>query len=131
MIVLAGLIFYIFRSKIAHNHLSTKVSSEINFSELQLKSFLPPQHEKSETDIESLRALVQLAKNDDKAFLLKFSEVFPSFNQKLININPQLTHSDLEYCALIKLKFDTKEIARYKKVTINSVISKNTESERN
>ncbi|QBA20159.1 hypothetical protein EU348_02850 [Chryseobacterium indologenes] len=123
-IVLAGLIFYIFRYKIPHDHRSTKVSPEVNSSELQLKPFSPLQNEKSETEIESLRTLIQLAKNDDKAFLLKFSEVFPSFNQKLININPQLTHSDLEYCALIKLKFDTKEIARYKKVTINSVISK-------
>jgi DNA-binding CsgD family transcriptional regulator len=71
-----------------------------------------------------LNNVIELAKNNDKSFHIKFSELFPEFNQKLLEVNPQLTHSDLEYCALIKLKFDTKEIAIYKNTSISSVESK-------
>lgn len=80
--------------------------------------------EKQEKDVHNLRELIELVQNKDKSFHLKFSEVFPEFDQELLKINPALTHSDLEYCALMKLKFETKEIAQYKNVTINSVESK-------
>lgn len=82
------------------------------------------QNNKIEPPVRDLKELIELAQKNDKSFHLKFSEVFTTFNQRLLNINPQLTHSDLEYCALIKLKFDTKEIAKYRNVTINSVVSK-------
>ncbi|MFC4685908.1 helix-turn-helix transcriptional regulator [Epilithonimonas pallida] len=84
--------------------------------------FLPAK-EKRTIDSE-LNNVIELAKNNDKSFHIKFSELFPEFNQKLLEVNPQLTHSDLEYCALIKLKFDTKEIAIYKNTSISSVESK-------
>jgi DNA-binding CsgD family transcriptional regulator len=77
-----------------------------------------------EKDVQILRELLNLVQNKDKSFHLKFSEAFPEFDQKLLQINPALTHSDLEYCALMKLKFETKEIAQYKNVTVNSVESK-------
>ena len=80
--------------------------------------------EKQEPEIEDLRELISLVQNNDKSFHLRFHEHFPSFNQQLLAINPQLSHSDLEYCALIKLKFDTKEIAQYKNVSVSSVFSK-------
>ncbi|RKS97586.1 hypothetical protein [Chryseobacterium defluvii] len=77
-----------------------------------------------EKDVQLIRELIKLVQSKDKSFHLKFSEAFPEFDQKLLQINPALTHSDLEYCALMKLKFETKEIAQYKNVTINSVESK-------
>ncbi|UTF99022.1 hypothetical protein J2O02_11885 [Elizabethkingia anophelis] len=83
--------------------------------------------QKSEVDIDSLKdlkELIELAKDNDKSFHLEFAKVFPTFNQQLLNLNPILTHSDLEYCALIKLKFDTKEIATFRNVSVNSVVSK-------
>lgn len=119
LVVLAGLTFYI-----THRKKPNKATVEEKLPEQGTKPMIIYENARIETEVEVLRELVQLAKNDDKSFLLRFSEAFPAFNQKLISINPQLTHSDLEYCALIKLKFDTKEIARYKNVTINSVVSK-------
>jgi tetratricopeptide (TPR) repeat protein/DNA-binding CsgD family transcriptional regulator len=80
--------------------------------------------ERQEKDVHIIRKLIELVQSKDKSFHLKFSEAFPEFDQKLLTINPTLTHSDLEYCALMKLKFETKEIAQYKNVTINSVESK-------
>ncbi len=84
----------------------------------------PGSERKSSIDTQSLEELITLAQNNDKYFHLKFSKLFPKFNQQLLDINAQLTQSDLEYCALIKLNLSTKEIAQYKNVTVNSVVSK-------
>lgn len=84
----------------------------------------PQEKERQELEIEDLKELIELVHNNDKSFHLKFHEHFPLFNQQLLTINSQLSHSDLEYCALIKLKFDTKEIAKYKNVSTSSVFSK-------
>jgi len=80
--------------------------------------------QKQQLEIQDLRELIDLVQSNNKSFHLRFHEHFPLFNQQLLAINPQLTHSDLEYCALIKLKFDTKEIAQYKNVSVSSVFSK-------
>ncbi|WP_213279053.1 helix-turn-helix transcriptional regulator [Chryseobacterium indologenes] len=92
--------------------------------ESSIQNDILPAKSIKDTNTEDLSELIQLAHNNDKSFHLKFSETFPAFNKQLLEINPQLSHSDLEYCALIKLKFNTKEISHYKNVTLNSVISK-------
>ncbi|BAP30476.1 uncharacterized protein CHSO_1439 [Chryseobacterium sp. StRB126] len=91
---------------------------------LTVKEINLPEQKKQDIDIKNLKELIELAKSNDKSFHLKFSEAFSTFNQRLLEINPQLTYSDLEYCALIKLKFDTKEIATFKNISISSVVSK-------
>ncbi|TZF93775.1 hypothetical protein FW781_19000 [Chryseobacterium panacisoli] len=70
---------------------------------------------------QDLNYVIELAKNNNHTFYLTFSELFPTFNQKLLEVSPQLTPSDLEYCALMKLNFDTKQIATFKKSSIGSV----------
>lgn len=79
---------------------------------------------KKDISIENLTELKLLVQNKDQSFHLKFSEVFPTFNNRLLQINPKLTYSDLEYCALIRLNLDNKIIADYKSISPNSVISK-------
>ncbi|SHF39103.1 transcriptional regulator [Chryseobacterium sp. OV279] len=83
-------------------------------------------HEKNvrNGELADLKELIELAKNDDKSFYIQFSRVFPRFEEQLLAINSQLTYSEIEYCALIKLRFDTKQIAKFKNVTIDSVKSK-------
>ncbi|MFP3598618.1 helix-turn-helix transcriptional regulator [Chryseobacterium sp. SIMBA_029] len=73
---------------------------------------------------QDLSNIIELAKSNDKSFYLKFSELYPKFNQQLLALNQQLTPRDLEYCALIKLNFDTKEIAQIKNMSIGSVESR-------
>ncbi|CAM3687156.1 tetratricopeptide repeat protein [Elizabethkingia occulta] len=75
-------------------------------------------------DHKKLDHVIELAENNNTAFYLKFQEIFPDFNQKLLNINPRLTQSDLEYCAMMKLNFDTKKIAIIKKTSVGAVESK-------
>jgi len=76
------------------------------------------------TNPQELSHIINLAQNNDPAFYFKFSELFPEFNQKLLRISSQLTPSDLEYCAMMKLNFDTKQIATFKKTSVASVESR-------
>lgn len=65
-----------------------------------------------------------MARENDESFYIKFLEVYPYFNKKLLAKNPNLTPSDFEYCALIKLDFNTKDIAQAKNISIRTVESK-------
>ncbi|MFP3598221.1 tetratricopeptide repeat protein [Chryseobacterium sp. SIMBA_029] len=75
-------------------------------------------------DFKYLSDIIELAQHNDQSFLIKFLDLFPTFNQSLLNISTHLTPTDLEYCALIKLNFDTKQIATLKKISIGSVESR-------
>lgn len=58
--------------------------------------------------------LIEILKKNDSTFLFYFEEIFPEFIFKLKKINPNLSPSEMEFCALLKLKLSTKEIATYK-----------------
>lgn len=53
-----------------------------------------------------------------------FDEMFPGFSKKLLEINPQIVQSEIEFCSLLKLKISTKDIARYKYITPKTVQNK-------
>ena len=73
---------------------------------------------------EDYSRLLEMLKNNDPAFMPYFMEVFPDFTPKLIKTNPNLNQSDIEFCALLKLKIPTNDIAKYKFITIKSVQNK-------
>lgn len=60
---------------------------------------------------ESLDEIIELAKKNDPAFMIRFQETYPGFTAALLTINPKLQPSELHLCALIYLQFTTKEIA--------------------
>lgn len=63
---------------------------------------------------EDYSRLLNLLKDNDPAFMIYFEEAFPRFGSELKKINPKISDSELEFCALLKLKIPTKEIAQYK-----------------
>lgn len=63
---------------------------------------------------EDYSKLLNLLKENDPAFMAYFEETFPTFSAALQEINPKITEADIEFCALLKLKIPTKDIARYK-----------------
>ena len=65
-----------------------------------------------------------MAKDNNPAFYLHFKNAFPEFVQALLLVDPQLKTSDLEYCALIRLNFDTKKIAVFKNTSVKAVENK-------
>lgn len=72
----------------------------------------------------SLKELLDLGVRNDPSFYLQFMNTFPEFDKKLLNINPTIKVSDIEYCALIKLNLDTKQIATIKKMSVGAVEAK-------
>lgn len=70
---------------------------------------------------ENYSELIVMLRNNDPAFITYFNDVFPNFSPRLLEINPDLNQSDLDFCALLKLKLPTSDIARYKFITIKSV----------
>ncbi|MBT2562286.1 hypothetical protein J7E50_01850 [Pedobacter sp. ISL-68] len=78
----------------------------------------------SPSKLEALKEIVQLAVNNNPAFLIKFNEFDPDFSQKLLKIAPHLVASEIELCILLRLNFETKEIARHTKASVRAIESK-------
>lgn len=65
--------------------------------------------------------VIELAKNNSPQFLPRFIEVYPEFYAKLLEIQPELTHTDLLMAAYLKLNFSTKETADYTFSSIRTI----------
>ena len=53
-----------------------------------------------------------------------FNKFDPLFSDKILDIAPTMVASELEFCALLRLNFETKEIARYTGFSVRAVESK-------
>ncbi len=76
------------------------------------------------SSIDCLNEIVALAMDNNPLFLAKFNELFPCFTPKLLAIAPNLIATEIEVCILLRINFDTKEIARYTNSTVRSVEGK-------
>jgi len=56
-----------------------------------------------------------------EVFHLRFTQTNDKFYNKLLELHPDLTPTDLKHCALIKLNFDSKEMSHLLGISINSV----------
>lgn len=79
---------------------------------------------KSHVHNKQLEEVIELAKKNDSSFLLKFKELYPDFIAGLLKINPDLENSELSFCAMLRLRFSSKEIADYTFVQHRSVQQK-------
>lgn len=73
---------------------------------------------------DDIQEIVWLAENNSPLFFEKFQIFFPHFFPDILEINPKLIHSELHYCALMKLDFDTKKIAQCTNNSVRAVESK-------
>lgn len=73
---------------------------------------------------ESFNEIIELAKTNDPAFLLRFTEVYAEETERILQKHPNLTNSELILCALIFLNFTTKDIAAYTFVEHRTVQTK-------
>lgn len=73
---------------------------------------------------EDYSRLLKALKENDPAFMFYFEEAFPEFSSKLLRVNPEISPSEVEFCALLKLKTPTKDIARYKFIAPKTVLNK-------
>lgn len=79
---------------------------------------------KNHVQAKQLEEIMDLAKKNDSSFLMKFKELYPEFIKTLLEINPDLENSELAFCAMLKLRFSSKEIADYTFVQHKSVQQK-------
>lgn len=75
-------------------------------------------------DIDAYKRLAELARNDDNAFIIAFHDQFPGFYEKLLEVNPKLVESEIKFCAFLKLKLSTKEIAQVQSIEPATVKNK-------
>lgn len=73
---------------------------------------------------ENIQEILSLAESNSPMFFEKFQIFFPHFIPEILEINSNLIHSELYFCALMKLDFDTKKIAQCTNNSIRAVESK-------
>jgi tetratricopeptide (TPR) repeat protein len=78
----------------------------------------------SPAKVEELKNIVQLAVTNNPSLLIKFNEFDTKFTSRLLAINPNLIATEIEFCVMLRLNFETKEIARYTKTSVRSVEGK-------
>ena len=107
------------------NNLISKIKEFMNKDyEYKEEDESEKEHEKEIVDSDLVLKLSDLANQNDKLFFISFLTIFPNFSTRLLQINSSLKSHDLEFCALIKLNFDTKNIARIKNISVKAVESK-------
>lgn len=73
---------------------------------------------------ENYDSIIQLARENNIDFFPKFQETYPELCNELLKINPNLSKSDLSFCAMIWLGFSSKEIAQSTSMEHRSVQTK-------
>jgi|GEM_PF-1804144 len=72
----------------------------------------------------SFGELMEMALHNCNSFYINFQRMYPGFGTSLLAIDPSLKPSDIEFCALLKLNLDTRQIAESKKITVRAVEAK-------
>lgn len=88
------------------------------------EAYLQVNQSEKPQDMDVYKRLAELARNDDKAFIIAFHDQFPGFYEKLLEINPRLVESEIKFCAFLKLKLSTKEIAQIQNIEPATVKNK-------
>ncbi|WP_131725517.1 MULTISPECIES: tetratricopeptide repeat protein [unclassified Chryseobacterium] len=81
-------------------------------------------HEKTGPSTEIIQQLIELLEKNDPSFLISFEVAFPEFTANLTQKHPELQPSEREFCAMLKLKLSTKEIAKYTFIETRTVQNK-------
>lgn len=73
---------------------------------------------------ENIEEIYKLAETNSPLYLEKFNVFFPTFNDQLLHLCPNLSQNEIHFCTLIKLNLETKKIAQILNQTVRSVESK-------
>lgn len=73
---------------------------------------------------ENIQEIYHLAETNSPLFFDKFQFFFPHFIPAVLASNPNLIYSELYFCALMKIDFDTKKIAQCTNSSVRAVESK-------
>ncbi len=88
------------------------------------KAVAPATISQQELLAKNFETLVALIKKDDPSFLPQFEKIYPNFRNKLLAIEPKLTISEIQFCALLKMNLSTKKIAQLTYIETRTVQNK-------
>ncbi|AZA53464.1 helix-turn-helix transcriptional regulator [Chryseobacterium sp. G0201] len=127
ILVILLFIFFFFLYKFLNKDIKLKenIISEVT-NTLQNKEDIITQKKNETKQLQqkvndSYQEIIELAKNNDPAFYLRFQEVYPEFQKKLLEISPGLRTTELILCAYTFLGFTIKDVADYTFKSVNTV----------
>jgi hypothetical protein len=122
------LIIFIIQLNKAELLLRKENEESINMAQQKIEELIKKielsEDNRSPSKMEELKEVVQLAVSNNPAFLIKFNIYDPEFCKKLLVLAPTIVAAEIEFCALLRLNFETKEIARYTKMSVRAVEGK-------
>lgn len=68
--------------------------------------------------------VIELAQQNSPQFYPRFLDLYPEFEKNILELNPKISISEIQFCALLKLKFSSKDIANYTFTSIRTVQNK-------
>lgn len=122
LIIIFIIVYFILRKNLRYKE---KQISEVHIS-LEEKEKIITQniYEKEELEMkinDAYNEVIELAKNNDPTFYFRFQEVYPEFQEKLLDYNSGLRTSELILCAYTFLGFSIKDVAEYTYKSIHTV----------
>ncbi|WP_184547131.1 tetratricopeptide repeat protein [Mucilaginibacter sp. FT3.2] len=74
--------------------------------------------------MDDLKEIVHLAMENNPLFLTRFNQYDPEFVKNILFKAPNMVAVEIEMCVLLRINFDTKEIARFTNSSVRSVEGK-------
>lgn len=139
LIILSGVAFFTFRQRtkiknMVHNKEKRDVILDTRNKELTANALQIIEKENAVSELldtikehvpEKFKPLnSKYRKTNEKIwddFHLRFTKTNNKFYEKLLELHPSLTPTDLKHCALIRLKFDSKEMSKILGISLHSV----------
>lgn len=122
--ILTGLFLYLKNLHQNKNKLQEEFDFQISEKENMLQEIRIKSKENQEKIKISINDLVEMAKQNDLAFLVNFENTFSEFRKKITDISPEINNSELEILAFTYLGFSSKEIARYTHKSLRTIQNK-------
>lgn len=102
----------------------SKKKKEKSIIELQLVE-KEKKIENLENKISDLHSeVIELAQQNSPQFYSRFLDLYPEFEKNILELNPKISMSEIQFCALLKLNFSSKDIANYTFTSIRTVQNK-------
>ncbi|SIR00112.1 hypothetical protein SAMN05880574_1481, partial [Chryseobacterium sp. RU37D] len=114
--------YYFLRKNLKHKEtLITAVNSTLQEKEEIISKKTIETEELQLKVNDTYNEVIELAKKNDTQFYTRFQEIYPFFQDKLLEYSPGLRTSELILCAYTFLGFSIKDIAEYTSKSINTV----------
>lgn len=103
---------------------SLKKNKDLKQQELASQAYLKQLKKHNIPSDDTYARLIEMAKTNDQSFLVTFYQVFPDFRNKILELNPSMAQTEIEFMALIRLNLSTKEISQIQNIQPKTVQNK-------